>query len=576
MDRANREPSLRSPARVILLVLALTMLGFGSSMIYTQQTAARLDDNAISVATNASPAIRHLVAARRELFRFQVAVSALEANVAPSPDAFEPALARFRDEMSAYRSFAFYAGEAEPYGDVERAIQVLELRLEKRAARADVTAAVTRVDEALERLIHFNAEQQYRLSMEIPGLRRRAAQIGYLLQGLTLVFGLLLVALVVRTARKHAEAVAAQKVLAEQRAADLEAFDAKLRSIIESTTKIGGGIASAEGVEATFRTIAAEARAIVDADYSAVESEVDPDRPFGDIGIGPFLSVPLAYANEPVGNLYLARRRGRPEFTGDDERAARLLAVYVGVAVHNAGLYREAYAATRAREDLLAVVSHDLKNPLNAILMGAGLLQTPAGADKTKALAARIERAAGRMARLIGDLLDSAKMEAGLFETRARPEEVTSLVGEAVDSFSVAAGEKGIRLSARVEREHQAVLCERDLALRVFSNLIGNALKFTPAGGAIEIAADPIGSEVDFSVKDSGPGISSEYLPHLFDRYSQQKSADRRGSGLGLFIAKGIVEAHGGRIWADSSLGHGTTIHFTLRTSGGDVSAASG
>jgi signal transduction histidine kinase len=129
--------------------------------------------------------------------------------------------------------------------------------------------------------------------------------------------------------------------------------------------------------------------------------------------------------------------------------------------------------------------------------------------------------------------------------------------------FSIAAAEKSIGLS-RHTRSPVTVLCERDLLLRVFSNLIGNAIKFTPTGGAISVSAETLSGQVHFSVKDSGPGIPADHLAHIFDRYWQQKDSDRRGSGLGLYIAKGIVEAHGGRIWAESKLGEGSTMHFAL------------
>jgi signal transduction histidine kinase len=245
------------------------------------------------------------------------------------------------------------------------------------------------------------------------------------------------------------------------------------------------------------------------------------------------------------------------------ETESLLLAGYVGVSISNYRLYNEAMTAKRAREDLLATVSHDLKNPLNTIRISTHLLRRSTDTG-TLDLAERIDRTAERMTRLIGDLLDASKIEAGVLGTAPRPEAAGALVDSAIDLFRLLAGEKSIQLLSQVPSSIHAVVCERDLVLRVFSNLIGNAIKFSPEGTPIVVAAKPVPGEVQFSVSDSGPGIPAGHLPHVFDRYWQEKGGDRRGSGLGLYIAKGIVEAHGGRIWLESAPGRGTTIFFTL------------
>lgn len=168
------------------------------------------------------------------------------------------------------------------------------------------------------------------------------------------------------------------------------------------------------------------------------------------------------------------------------------------------------------------------------------------------------------MTRLIGDLLDAAKIEAGVLRTAPRPENVASLVDSAVEMLGPLAADKSIQLRSQGPPSSLAVLCERDLILRVLSNLVGNAIKFSPSSGSVFVAARERTGQVEFFVKDSGPGIPQEHLPHIFDRYWQQKDNDRRGSGLGLYIAKGIVEAHGGRIWIETAPRQGTAIHFTL------------
>ena len=178
------------------------------------------------------------------------------------------------------------------------------------------------------------------------------------------------------------------------------------------------------------------------------------------------------------------------------------------------------------------------------------------------------------MTRLIDDLLHAAKIEAGGLHAERHPEDVASLVESAVDMFRVVAAERSIQLAPRTPSPPVAALCERNLILRVLANLIGNAIKFSPEGSSISVVAEERADQVHFAVSDTGPGIPTEYLSHVFDRYWQQTGGDRRGSGLGLYIAKGIVEAHGGRIWIDSVQGQGTTIHFSLPVFRGGANGA--
>ena len=227
----------------------------------------------------------------------------------------------------------------------------------------------------------------------------------------------------------------------------------------------------------------------------------------------------------------------------------------MAVAIENATLYDRALAARRAREDLLATVSHDLKNPLNAIKLSTRTLARHVDSEKAKDSVTRIDRAADRMSRLIGDLLDAAKIEAGVLTAVPQPEDATALIESAIELFRVIAAEKDIRLVAAPTPAAGFVSCERNLILRVLANLIGNAIKFSPNGSSISIGAEPEAGDVLFSVSDTGPGIPAEHVAHAFERYWQQESSDRRGSGLGLYIAKGIVEAHGGRIWIESMPG---------------------
>jgi signal transduction histidine kinase len=235
-----------------------------------------------------------------------------------------------------------------------------------------------------------------------------------------------------------------------------------------------------------------------------------------------------------------------------------------------------AEAASRTREDLMAVVSHDLRNPLSAIATAATLLRRNSDSDPTGRATKQAElilRSADRMARLISDLLDIACIDAGRLSVELLPHSAASLLQEAAELFQLIAADKSLRLTVDAPRPSLLVLADQERVLQVLSNLVGNAIKFTPAGGIIQLRAQTDGDAVRFSVVDTGPGVSAEQLPHVFDRYWQAKRDGRLGIGLGLSIAKGIVEAHGGHIWAESPSGGGSSFQFTLLCSAEPSSA---
>ncbi|HEX8824638.1 MAG TPA: HAMP domain-containing sensor histidine kinase, partial [Archangium sp.] len=238
------------------------------------------------------------------------------------------------------------------------------------------------------------------------------------------------------------------------------------------------------------------------------------------------------------------------------------------LAIDNARLFGESRRATRAREDLLAVVSHDLKNPLGVVQLASALLlrgsQGKPGGEPVQKQAGRIQAAAERMARLISDLLDWGRIEAGGLPLEPSVQDVASLVAEALESVRPLAEARGLRVAAELPDGGVRVTCDRTRVLQVLGNLLGNAVKFTSDGGQLTVGARVQRGEVQLWVKDTGSGIRPEALPHVFERYWQAKEAESRGTGLGLYIAKGIVEAHGGRIWAESELDHGSTFTFTL------------
>jgi signal transduction histidine kinase len=220
--------------------------------------------------------------------------------------------------------------------------------------------------------------------------------------------------------------------------------------------------------------------------------------------------------------------------------------------------------ALAAREELMGIVAHDLRNPLNAIALKAALMRKRADSISIRQQAQSIENFALRMEYLIRTLLDVATIDAGTFSVVPVQCTIEDLLDATADMFAAAATSRQVRLEQRVTTSGLVVVADRERVLQVLSNLVGNALKFTPSGGCVTIAAEPHGTMVRFAVLDTGPGIASEHVPRIFDRFWKHETFGTRGTGLGLFIAKGIVEAHGGRIWVESRIGEGATFYFTL------------
>ena len=253
-----------------------------------------------------------------------------------------------------------------------------------------------------------------------------------------------------------------------------------------------------------------------------------------------------------------------------------LVAGSVGVAAYSARKLgrtyrREADAldtaskALKARDELMSIVAHDLRSPLGAITMRAELLQATTVDEGTRLHATSINTTATRMAHLITSMLDLTSIDAGQLTINKAPCDVDGLVQESVDMFSSVAASKQIQLEQRPFEHDLMVEADRERVFQVLSNLLGNALKFTPKGGRVTISIERSDDMVTFAVADTGPGIAAEHVPHVFERYWKHETKGTKGTGLGLFIAKSIIEAHGGTIWVESSPGHGATFRFTLR-----------
>ncbi len=294
-------------------------------------------------------------------------------------------------------------------------------------------------------------------------------------------------------------------------------------------------------------------------------SDADPAH----AGICSLMVVPLVARHRTLGAVTLAAIESGRRYGPSDLGLARDLANRIALAIDNARLYAEARRAITSRDATLAVVSHDLRVPLNAITMSTSLVMDMASQREPDARIDRsllsIQRAARRMNRLIQDLLDVSSIEAGTFSVVPHREPVGPLVDGAMEAILPQAALRSQRIAVDFPAGDQlAVEADRDRLLQVLDNLIGNAIKFSRPGSAITVRVEPRGDELWFSVADTGPGIAPDDLAHVFDRFWKVQRTAHLGTGLGLAIAKGIVEAHRGRIWAESEPGVGSRFWFAL------------
>jgi signal transduction histidine kinase len=280
--------------------------------------------------------------------------------------------------------------------------------------------------------------------------------------------------------------------------------------------------------------------------------------------------VPLESRGRIIGAISFAttEESGR-HYDDHDLRFACDLAQRVALLVDNARLYREAREAVRMRDDILAVVSHDLRNPLNTISVASSLLELEPKPDVAHKAKRSIARAAKQMERLIQDLLDVSRAESGNLPLSLAPLEVASLIEEAYALAQPQAEDKSVKLERRVAANLGTIEGDRDRLLQVLGNLIGNAIKFVPAGGTVTIGAQDLYGQIRLWISDNGPGISAEHIPRVFDRFWQANRQGRRGAGLGLTIAKSIIDAHGGQIGVHSQEGEGSTFFCWLPCSPG-------
>lgn len=350
-----------------------------------------------------------------------------------------------------------------------------------------------------------------------------------------------------------------------------EHTDASLRAEREKTDRaLAERQTAVDAVREDADTVVERARENADAVLLATRHEADG-------------ADPRAEAAQPLPELVEARVREddalRAERDAADEslrreRAenTRVLAVLLPIERDKTDRYllterARSDEAVAHRDDFLGIVAHDLRNLLGGIVMSAGVLADSAAegnaGEETILGTKRIQRYSARMNRLIGDLVDVASIEAGKLSLTPERGDPSALIVEAVDMFKGSASAKGVTLEA-VPMAPLEVEIDHDRMIQVLANLITNAIKFTAAGGTISVGGDHTEADVRFFVRDNGSGIPETMLEAIFERFWQVGKNDKRGVGLGLYISRCIVEAHGGTIHAESKLGEGSTLVFVI------------
>jgi signal transduction histidine kinase len=292
----------------------------------------------------------------------------------------------------------------------------------------------------------------------------------------------------------------------------------------------------------------------------------DADEELAALGFQSVLIVPLVARGGVLGAITLAIEQSPHRYGPVDLLTAEDLARRAALALEHAQLYRAAQEAVSARDEMMRIISHDLRNPLNSIQLTAGYLIDQAQ-DRRAGNLHHLElilRATDQMNHMVQDLLDVSTLEAGRFALQREELSVHALIDEARGVLSPIAAQHDVELVFDIPTDLPMLRIDAHRVQRVLANLIGNAIKFTPSGGVVNVRAESGADDVQFTVADSGPGIPADQLRHVFDRFWQARPGDRRGAGLGLAIVKGIVEAHGGRVSVSSTHGQGATFTFSL------------
>lgn len=288
-------------------------------------------------------------------------------------------------------------------------------------------------------------------------------------------------------------------------------------------------------------------------------------------GISSLLMCPFMARGTLLGAVLFINSRA--SYSEEDVNFVEEVMGRISIALDNARLYQISLESIRMRDELLRIVSHDLKNPLNSILLNAQLVEKLLNghdkSDERSKMAVKritaVEKNTDIAINLIRDLLDNAKLETGGLQMKKTAMDPQDLIPETEHLFQSLAEEKEVTFSVSSHLNRPVkVVCDHERILQVISNLLGNSIRYTPKGGKVDVVLSEKGDAICFSVSDNGTGINEEKKRHIFDKYWRDEESGLMNLGLGLSIAKGVVEAHGGRIWVESERGHGTTFSFTL------------
>jgi signal transduction histidine kinase len=288
-------------------------------------------------------------------------------------------------------------------------------------------------------------------------------------------------------------------------------------------------------------------------------------------GVSSILVAPVVVRGRTLGAMTLGIVGSDRCYTKRDLSFAVEVAERAAFGIENIRLHEETRRAAdelrravQLREDVLAIVSHDLRNPLSTVHLSAAKLQDKHADDPgSRKQLDTVQRGVSRMEHLIDDLLDMVSIQTGRFSLHRRPIDATKLVTETLDDLEPAATAKGITLERDVEA-HLFIHADASRLTQVFGNLVGNAQKFCRSGDTIRVRVTVIDRAAQFVVEDTGPGIPPAELPHIFEPYWSARRHERQGTGLGLYICKGIIEEHGGQLWVESKLGEGTKFLFRI------------
>ncbi|HSM36012.1 MAG TPA: PAS domain-containing sensor histidine kinase [Longimicrobiales bacterium] len=275
------------------------------------------------------------------------------------------------------------------------------------------------------------------------------------------------------------------------------------------------------------------------------------------------LIAPLLARGSVSGALVLGAAGGAG-FDGDAVFLAQELAGRAAIAIDNARLYEAARRAVLGRDEIMSIVSHDIGTAISAILISAKALGSRPEGDAGPDLVENIRRAARQVGRLVSDLLDAERLERGSLSVRPESTPLSEIVTRACEMVDAPASERSVAIAVLADSAPEFVHADADRVVQILSNILGNAVKYSPDGGRVELSVTETDGQVRFSVTDAGPGIAAEHLTRLFEPFWKGPDDGTGGAGLGLAIARGLVRAHGGDIEAESTIGDGATVRFTL------------